>query len=36
MPMHIIMAEAASAAEEVMLDQASTMTEQPFQAMRAG
>ena len=34
--MHIIMAEAASAAEEVMPDQASAMTVTPFQAMRAG
>jgi DNA-binding MarR family transcriptional regulator len=34
--MHSIMAEAASAAEEVMLDQASPATGSPFQARRAG
>ncbi|WP_043839478.1 MarR family transcriptional regulator [Muricoccus aerilatus] len=34
--MHIIMAEAASAAEEVMPDQASAMTSAPLQAVRAG
>ncbi|MBI0534379.1 MarR family transcriptional regulator [Roseomonas sp. KE2513] len=34
--MHVIMAEAASVAEEVMLDQASLTTGSPVQAMRAG